>query len=322
MARFVYDFEKPLHELEQKIREMELTSSRAGIMDDMSEEIVRLKQKLKELAEKINGNLTRWQRVELARHPDRPHTLDFIQRITSDWIELHGDRAFGDDHAVVAGLGRIDNYRFAIVGQQKGRTTKENLYHNFGMSRPEGYRKARRIFKMAEKFGLPVLTLIDTPGAYPGIGAEERGQAEAIARNLQVMSHLKVPIIVVVIGEGASGGALGIGVGDRLLMLENTWYSVISPEGCASILYRDAGEREKAAEAMRVTAQDLLEMGIADRLIPEPPGGAHRDWDQAAALLKQAVLEELPPLMVLPPEQLVARRIEKLSKMGKWEEKE
>jgi len=318
MARTVLEFEKPIHDLETKIMEMEIMSANSEV--DMSGEIKRLKKKLRELAEKTNRSLTRWQRVELARHPDRPHALDLIERMTDQFIELHGDRAFGDDKSIVAGLATMGEQRLVIIGQQKGRSTKENIFRNFGMPNPEGYRKAMRIMELAQKFKMPVVTLLDTQGAYPGLGAEERGQAEAIARNLREMSQLTVPVIVTVIGEGASGGALGIGVGDRLLMLENTWYSVISPEGCAAILYRDAAQKEKAAEAMRVTARDLLEMGIADRLIKEPLGGAHHNWDETASSLREVLLEEMAALSALEVEVLLQNRMEKLGRMGEWEE--
>ncbi len=318
MAKTVLEFERPIDDLESKISEMEIMSADSDV--DMTQEIERLRKKLQELAEKTNRNLTRWQRVELARHPDRPHALDFIELMTTDWIEVHGDRAFGDDKAVVAGMAKIDDIKVVIIGQQKGRSTKDNIYRNFGMPNPEGYRKALRVMQLAEKFGLPVITLLDTPGAYPGIGAEERGQAEAIARNLKVMSHLTVPIINAVIGEGASGGALGMGVGDRLLMMENAWYSVITPEGCASILYRDSSQKEKAAEAMRVTSQDLFDMGIADRLIAEPLAGAHRNYAEAASTLKESILEELQPLLELSAQELIDERIVKMEKIGEWDE--
>jgi acetyl-CoA carboxylase carboxyl transferase subunit alpha len=238
----------------------------------------------------------------------------------TDFIELHGDRAFADDPAIIAGIGKLDDLPVAVIGHQKARETKEKLRRNFGMPHPEGYRKALRVMKLASRFGRPIISLIDTPGAYPGIGAEERGQAEAIARNLFEMSHLPVPIIIVIIGEGASGGALGIGVGDRILMLENTWYSVITPEGCAAILYRDASKAPQAAEAMKVTSSDLLEMKVVDRIVQEPVGGAHSDHDQAAAIVKQVIKEELDILLKLPPDELVKERVEKYGKMGSWEE--
>ncbi len=317
MGKTVLEFEKPIHDLEQKIIEMEIMSTDSEL--DMKKEIKKLRKKLVEQSIKINKNLSRWQRVELARHADRPHALDLINLMCDSWIELHGDRHFGDDKAIVSGIARIDDQRMVIIGQQKGRTTKDNLYRNFGMPYPEGYRKALRHMKVAEKYGLPVVTLIDTIGAYPGLEAEERGQAEAIARNLFEMSHLSVPIIVIVIGEGASGGALGIGVGDRLIMLENTWYSVISPEGCASILYRDATQKKKAAEAMRVTAADLLEMGIADRIIEEPLGGAHRDYKGTAKILKNVILEELTAINEFSVDEMIEKRIHKIENMGAWE---
>lgn len=316
---FVLDFERPLVELEKKIAELKAYSSAANV--EMEAEIRRLEQKAVKLRKQIYSRLTRWQRVQLARHPQRPYTLDYIEHMTTDFIELHGDRAFADDPALVGGIAKLDGKPVVIFGQQKGRDVKQKLYRNFGMMHPEGYRKALRLMKLAAKYRRPVISLVDTPGAYPGIGAEERGQAEAIARNLLEMSRLPVPIIVVVIGEGASGGALGIGVGDRVLMQENTWYSVISPEGCAAILYRDAGKAPQAAEAMKVTAPDLLKMGVIDRIIPEPAGGAHHNPREAAVLVKQAILEVLPPLEGLPPEELVRRRIEKFARMGAWQEK-
>ncbi len=317
MAKTVLEFEKPIHDLEQKIIEMEIMSSDSNM--DMKKEIKKLRKKLVEQSKKINKNLSRWQRVQLARHADRPHALDLIDLMCDSWIELHGDRLFGDDKAIVGGIAKIDDQRLVLIGQQKGRTTKDNLFRNFGMPYPEGYRKALRLMKLAEKYQLPVVTLVDTIGAYPGLEAEERGQAEAIAKNLFEMSRLSVPIIVVVIGEGASGGALGIGVGDRLIMLENTWYSVISPEGCASILYRDSTQKKKAAEAMRVTAADLLEMGIADRIIAEPLGGAHRDYKGTAKILKNMILEELAAILIIPVKEMLDNRISKIEKMGTWE---
>ena len=317
MGKTVLEFEKPIHDLEQKIIEMEIMSGDSNV--DMKKEIKKLRKKLVEQSIKINKSLSRWQRVELARHADRPHALDLIDLMCDSWIELHGDRLFGDDKAIVSGIARIGDQRMIMIGQQKGRSTKDNLYRNFGMPYPEGYRKALRHMKLAEKYGLPVVTLVDTIGAYPGLEAEERGQAEAIARNLFEMSHLSVPIIVIVIGEGASGGSLGIGVGDRLIMLENTWYSVISPEGCASILYRDATQKKKAAEAMRVTATDLLEMGIADRIIKEPLGGAHRDYKGTAKILKDVILEELNIISEISVDEMIKKRINKIENMGAWE---
>ncbi len=316
MANFVLDFEKPIVEIERRIAELRDYSTSEDLA--LHKEIQRLEEKAKKLRLEIYSKLTRWQRVQLARHPNRPYTLDYIHYMVTDFIELHGDRHFSDDPAIVAGIGMIDEWPVAIVGHQKARETREKLRRNFGMPHPEGYRKALRIMTLAAKFGRPIISLIDTPGAYPGIGAEERGQAEAIARNLFEMAHLPVPILIIIIGEGASGGALGIGVGDRILMLENTWYSVISPEGCAAILYRDAANAPQAAEAMKVTAKDLLEMGVIDRIVPEPPGGAHSNHAEAAAIVKSVIKEELPPLMALDAETLVKQRIEKFGKMGVW----
>jgi len=318
MDRYMLDFERPLIELEKKIQEMKDYSLNEEV--DLREEINKLEEKAKKLSKEIYSKLNRWQRVQLARHPQRPYTLDYIERITNYFIELHGDRAYSDDPAIVAGLAQIENKKVVLIGHQKGRNTKDKLYRNFGMPHPEGYRKALRVMKLAVKFSRSIVCLIDTPGAYPGIGAEERGQAEAIAKNLFEMSHLPVPILVIVIGEGASGGALGIGVGDRLLMMENTWYSVISPEGCAAILWHDNAKANLAAEAMKVSAKDLLEMGILDSIIKEPLGGAHRDYDKAAQILKKAILTELKTLEAIPADELVRRRIEKFGKMGAWKE--
>jgi len=316
MAKMVLEFEKPIIELEQKIEEMRKYADNLDIADEIS----TLENKVDQLRESIFSNLTRWQRVQLARHPDRPYTLDYIHLMTEDFVELHGDRLFGDDKAIVGGLAQIGDQKVVILGHQKGRDTKSNVYRNFGMPNPEGYRKALRLMHLAAKFKRPVITLLDTPGAYPGMGAEERGQAEAIARNLFEMSHLPVPIIVAIIGEGASGGALGIGVGDRILMFENAWYSVIAPESCSSILWRSWDYKEQAAEALKLTASDLLEQGIIDRIVPEPPGGAHRSHEGSAATLKKILLEELKGLMKIKPEKLVEKRIEKFSKMVAWKE--
>ncbi|MCX6142872.1 MAG: acetyl-CoA carboxylase carboxyltransferase subunit alpha [Ignavibacteriales bacterium] len=316
MAKMVLEFEKPILELEQKIEEMRKYADNLDIADEIS----TLEKKVDQLRESIFSNLTRWQRVQLARHPDRPYTLDYINLMTEDFVELHGDRLFADDRALVAGFARLGEQIVLILGQQKGRDTKSNVYRNFGMMNPEGYRKALRLMKMAVKFKRPIITLLDTPGAYPGIGAEERGQAEAIARNLFEMSHLPVPIIVAIIGEGASGGALGIGVGDRILMFENAWYSVIAPESCSSILWRSWDYKEQAAEALKLTAADLLEQGIIDRIVPEPRGGAHRNHELSASILKKILLEELKALAKMKPDKLVEKRVEKFSKMGAWKE--
>lgn len=316
--RMVFDFEKPVIELEKKIMEMEEYGRETGV--DLSEDIKRLTRKAQSLRKDVYSKLTPWQRVQLARHPDRPYTLDYVNRIFTDFVELHGDRYFGDDPAIVAGIGKLNGIRVAVIGHQKGRDVKENLFRNFGMPHPEGYRKALRVMKLAVKFGIPILSLIDTPGAYPGIGAEERGQAEAIARNLFEMSHLPVPIIITIIGEGASGGALGIGVGDVVLMLENCWYSVISPEGCAAILWRDNSKASLAADVMKLTPPDLLEMHVIDKIIKEPPGGAHWDHDAAANRVSEALLKELERLMKIDPAELIRQRVEKFSQMGYWTE--
>lgn len=316
MAKVVLEFEKPIIELDKKIEEMRKFAENL----DIDDEIKSLENKVHELRTSIYSNLTRWQRVQIARHPDRPYTLDYINLMTSDFVELHGDRSFRDDKALVGGFARLGTEPVMILGQQKGRDTKSNLYRNFGMMNPEGYRKALRLIKLAEKFNRPVVTLLDTPGAFPGLEAEERGQAEAIARNLFEMSRLRVPIIVAIIGEGASGGALGIGIGDRILMLENTWYSVISPESCSSILWRSWEYKEQAAEALKLTAPDLVEQGIVDRIVPEPFGGAHGNHQLAATILKEILLEEIASLKKLKPDKLVEKRIEKFSKMGAFED--
>ena len=314
MAKTVLDFEKPIVELEAKLEEMRKLSDNL----DIEKEIVKIEEKVKKLKENIYKELTRWQRVQLARHPDRPYTLDYINLMTTNFIELHGDRYFKDDKAVVGGFANLDEYKVLIIGHQKGRDTKSNLYRNFGMPNPEGYRKALRLMKLAEKFNKPVITMLDTPGAFPGLEAEERGQAEAIARNLFEMSKLKVPIVVVIIGEGASGVALGLGVGDRILMLENCWYSVISPESCSSILWRSWDFKEQAAEALKLTAPDLLKQKIIDRIIPEPLGGAHKDHQEAAKILKGVLKEEISQLIKIKPEKLVESRLEKFGAMGKF----
>ncbi|MCH8170905.1 MAG: acetyl-CoA carboxylase carboxyltransferase subunit alpha [Bacteroidetes bacterium] len=316
MAKTVLDFEKPIYELEAKLEEMRKYADNL----DISSEIKKIEEKVNHLKESVYRDLTRWQRVQLARHPDRPYTLDYIYAMTKNFVELHGDRQFKDDKAIVGGFAELDEYKVMIIGHQKGRDTKSNLYRNFGMANPEGYRKALRLMKLAEKFNKPIITMLDTPGAYPGIEAEERGQAEAIAKNLFEMSRLKVPIIVVIIGEGASGGALGIGLGNRILMLENCWYSVISPESCSSILWRTWDYKEQAAEALKLTAPDLIEQGIIDRIIPEPIGGAHKDHKSAAAILQKVLKEELEELIKIKPEKLIEDRIEKFGKMGVIEE--
>ena len=317
MSNYYLDFEKPIKVLDDQIISL---SSLTDPSKNNLQSLTNLKEERAALIQNIYSGLTRWQRIQLARHPDRPYSLDYINYFSNNFIELHGDRHYMDDHAVVAGIGHMDEYKIAWIGQQKGRNTKENLFRNFGMMRPEGYRKAMRIMKLAEKFRLPVITFMDTIGAYPGIGAEERGQGEAIARNLMEMSSLKVPIISVVIGEGASGGALGIGVCDKMLMMENTWYSVISPEGCASILFRDAKRAEDAAEALKPIPTDLEEMGICERIIEEPNGGAHRDFESSADLLKKALIEEVELLSKIKPETFLDNRIKKYDALGYFKE--
>ncbi len=310
------DFERPIVELERKIRDMRDFATEERV--DFTEEIDVLEQKLRKLQEDIYSNLTPWQRVQLARHPLRPHSLDYITLMSTDFLELHGDRSFADDKAVVGGFAKIEDRPVLLIGQQKGRDTKQKLLRNFGMMHPEGYRKALRLMKLAAKFQKPIIILVDTPGAYPGIGAEERGQAEAIARNLKEMSSLPVPIIINIIGEGASGGALGIGVGDKILMLENAWYSVISPEGCAAILWRDSSKAPQAAEALKLTAMDLLKLKVIDKIIPEPLGGAHRNYSEMAKILKEEILVALAELEVFSPEELVEKRVGKFRRMGEY----
>jgi len=310
------EFEKPLLELETKIAGLRAS---ADPLEDR-EEISRLEERLRRLQEKVYANLTAWQRAQLARHPKRPHTLDLIKLLMEDFIELHGDRLYGDDKALVGGLARFDGQSVVVVGQQKGRDTRENIQRNFGMPHPEGYRKALRLMKLAEKFGKPLFTFIDTPGAYPGVGAEERGQAEAIARNLREMAALRIPIVAVVTGEGGSGGALAIGVGDRVLMLEHAIYSVISPEGCAAILWGDALKAPEAAELLRLTAPDLLRLRIIDEIVPEPAGGAHRNWEESAINLRRALHDHLRALKSKSPDELLRERYEKFRRMGVFEE--
>ena len=318
MAKAILEFEKPVVDLEEKIIEMRTL----GESVDLSKEIEAMENKAEELRHEIFENLNRWQRVQLARHPDRPYSLDYINALTSDFIELHGDRGVRDDPAIVGGFGTLEGTGSVMwVGHQKGRDTKQNVFRNFGMPNPEGYRKALRLFKLAEKFQKPVVCLLDTPGAFPGIEAEERGQAEAIARNLLEMSKLEVPVIICIIGEGASGGALGIGVGDRILMLENAWYSVISPESCSSILWRNWANKEQAAEALKLTAPDLLSVGIIDRIIPEPLGGAHQDPPVMYETIKNVLAEEISTLQKnnkFSNGEALDRRVAKFGKMGFW----
>jgi acetyl-CoA carboxylase carboxyl transferase subunit alpha len=308
------EFEKPILELQKKISDMKEFSRVENI--ELGSEIKSLEGKLKKMQDSIFANLSRWQRVQLARHPKRPYTLDYIKMITNDFVELHGDRCFADDKALVGGFARLDQRPVMVLGQQKGRDTKNKLFRNFGMANPDGYRKALRLMQMASRFGRAILILIDTPGAYPGIGAEERGQAESIARNLREMANLEVPIVIVIIGEGASGGALGIGLGDRVYMMENSWYSVISPEGCAAILWRDASKAPEAAEALKLTADDVRRLGLIDGIIPEPQGGAHTDPESAAAELKDWIVKALGELDQLSADDLIIQRIEKYRRMG------
>ncbi|MDZ7771354.1 MAG: acetyl-CoA carboxylase carboxyltransferase subunit alpha [Balneolaceae bacterium] len=312
------DFEQPIADLENKIKEL----NEISVADDdvLAPEIERLQERVDELRESIFTNLTRWQKVQLARHPDRPYTLDYIYRITENFVELHGDRYESDDKAIVGGLATIEGRSVMIMGHQKGRDTQDRKFRRFGMANPEGYRKAYRLMKLAEKFGIPVITLLDTPGAFPGLEAEERGQAEAIARNLKMMATLKVPIITVVIGEGASGGAIGIGMGNEVYMMENTWYSVISPESCSSILWKTWDYKEQAASVLKLTAADLEEMEVIDGIIKEPLGGAHRDPDAAAEAVRGQLVKSLKKMGRLKAETLVSRRIEKYSSMGEWKE--
>lgn len=316
--KVIFDFEKPIIDLEQKVAEMR----ELGQQIDISKETNDLEGKIEELRKEIYKNLTRWQRVQIARHPERPSSLDYINACFENFTELHGDRKFKDDAAIVGGFATFNKQSVMVVGHQKGTDTKSNVYRNFGMPNPEGYRKAARLFKLAEKFGKPIITLLDTPGAYPGMEAEERGQAEAIASNLLLMSKLKVPVIVIVIGEGASGGAIGIGVGDRVLMLENAWYSVISPESCSSILWRSWDFKEQAAEALQLTAVDLKKLNVIDEIIPEPLGGAHKDTKKMFSIFSDYLSKELKNLNKSNPEKLIKKRREKFYQMGVWTEKQ
>ncbi|MGA7800389.1 MAG: acetyl-CoA carboxylase carboxyltransferase subunit alpha [Gammaproteobacteria bacterium] len=313
------DFEQPIAELEAKIEELRYVGDDAEI--NINEEIGRLQAKSRTLTESIFSNLSAWQIAQLARHPQRPYTLDYLERVFTDFEELHGDRSFADDPAIVGGVARLEGRPVMVIGHQKGRDTKEKLYRNFGMPRPEGYRKAQRLMQTAERFGLPVLTFIDTPGAYPGIGAEERGQSEAIARSLFIMSRLRTPVVCTVVGEGGSGGALAIGVGDRVLMLKYSTYSVISPEGCASILWKSADKAQDAAEALGITSERLRELELVDGVVEEPLGGAHRDLDTMAETLKQTLLQQLDALEPLPAEQLLEQRYRRLMGYGHFTER-
>lgn len=310
------DFEKPIIELERKIEELKKFTTSEEM--DLSGEIRELEKKAENLKKEIFTNLTPWQRIQLVRHPRRPYTLDYINLIMDDFQELHGDRSFSDDKAIVGGLAKFEGQPIVVVGHQKGRDTRENLRRNFGMPHPEGYRKSLRVMKLGEKFRFPIVTFIDTPGAYPGIGAEERGQAGAIAENLREMSLLKVPLVCLVIGEGGSGGALGLGVGDKILMLENAVYSVISPEGCAAILWRERSKAPEAAQALNLTAQDLLRLEIIDGIIPEPLGGAHRNYEDSASNLKKSLKRNLEGLAKLSGRELMEKRYSKYRKIGKF----
>lgn len=312
------DFEKPIIELEKKINELRKFTSEKSI--DLSGEVKKLEEKLGQLRKDIYGKLSSWQRVQISRHPHRPYTLDYINLILKDFMELHGDRAFRDDKAIIAGLAKLDGQKLLVIGQQKGRDTKENLMRTFGCAHPEGYRKAMRVMELAQKFEVPVLVFIDTPGAYPGIGAEERGQAQAIALNLKMMSGIRVPIVAVVIGEGGSGGALGIGIADRVCVLENAYYSVISPEGCAAILWKSSSKAPEAAEALKLTAADLLKFGVIDEVIKEPLGGAHVNPEEAAKNIKASVKKYFIELLKIPGDQIVEQRYKKFRNMGRFDE--
>jgi len=312
------EFEKPIAELEKKIEELTLFTSNGNI--DLEEEILKLQKKSDQLLAEIYSRLSPWQKVQISRHANRPYTLDYIEAMLTDFTEMHGDRGFADDPAIVCGMAKLDGMPVVIIGHQKGRTLKERVYRNFGQPNPEGYRKALRLMRFAEKFKKPIITFIDTQGAYPGIGAEERGQGESIARNLLVMSLLKVPIIAVVIGEGGSGGALALGVADRVLMLEHATYSVISPEGCAAILWNNGAKASEAAELLKITAQDLFHMNVIDEVVEEPIGGAHRDARRASELLKEAITRNLMEIKNMPTDELVKRRYEKFRKLGMYDQ--
>jgi len=308
------DFEQPIAALEGKLHEMQKLAADSDV--DVTEAVVALEAKINSLKKETYANLTRWQRVQLSRHPERPYTLDYVGGMADKFVELHGDRTVRDDKAMVGGFAEIGGRTIMVIGQQKGHNTKQRQFRNFGMPNPEGYRKALRLMKLAEKFGKPIVTFIDTPGAFPGLEAEERGQGEAIARNLRDMFMLKVPVICVIIGEGASGGALGIGIGDRVLMLENTWYSVISPENCSTILWRSWDYKEQAAEAMKPTANDMLQAGLVDGIVKEPLGGAHTNPQQMIEILKETLLSTLAELDAIPAEERISQRIDKFSAMG------
>ena len=313
MVKSYLDFEQPIADIESKILELEYSDLDRN---QINKEVIGLNESAVKLTEKIYSNLSPWQNVQVARHPERPHFIDYIKRITDEFDELHGDRHFSDDRAILGGVGRIGEYKAVIIGHEKGRSTEEKIKHNFGMSQPEGYRKACRLMKLAERFNLPVVTLIDTPGAYPGIDSEERGQSEAIAYNLKVMSSLKTPIIVNIVGEGGSGGALALGVGDHINMMEHATYSVASPEACASIVWRDSAMASEAAEAMKLSAENILELQLIDEIIKEPLGGAHRNYDQASLKIKDSIIKNLDRITQIPLNQLVEQRYERLMSYG------
>ena len=316
-SQFILPFDTPIAELEEKLHELESFSKGQDI--DVSHEIENMKKKIEQTRKDVYSNLSAWQKVQVARHPNRPYTLDYIEAMTTDFVEIHGDRIHRDDRAIVGGFAKIDGKKVMILGNQKGRDTKSNVEHNFGCAMPEGYRKALRLMRLADKFGVPIVTLIDTKGAYAGLESEERHIAEAIAVNLREMFNIKVPIICVIIGEGGSGGALGIGIGNRILILEHAYYSVISPEGCAAILWKDRAFSDKAAEALKITGSDLLKLGLADEVIPEPEGGAHTDHAQAAENIKTALLKNLEELSELSAEEIMANRYDKFRAMGEFE---
>ena len=318
-ARQFLDFEQPIKELYEQIEENEKLAAKSG-KEDYKAIIQKLEQQVLQKRKDITEHLTPWQKVQLSRHPDRPYTLEYILKMFTNFLELHGDRNVRDDKAMIGGFAQFDGETMMVIGQQKGTNTKMRQMRNFGMANPEGYRKALRLMKLAEKFNKPIITLIDTPGAFPGLEAEERGQGEAIARNIYEMIRLKVPVVCVIIGEGASGGALGIGVGDKVLMLENSWYTVISPENCSSILWRSWAQKEIAAEQLKLTSDDMLKFGLVDGIIPEPLGGAHWDYDEAAANLKSYIKPIIQDLKKIDPEERIRQRIEKFNKMGFWDE--
>ena len=318
MPQEYLEFEKPIAELEKKIEELTLFTSNGKV--DLEEEVLKLHKKADQLRAEIYSKLTPWQKAQISRHPNRPYTLDYIEAMTTDFIEMHGDRAFADAPAIVCGIARMEGSSIVVIGHQKGRSTKDKITRNFGMPNPEGYRKALRAMRFAEKFRKPIVAFIDTPGAYPGIGAEERGQGESIARNLYVMSALRTPVVSIVIGEGGSGGALALGVADRVLMLEHSTYSVISPEGCAAILWNNGAKANEAAELLKITAHDLFQMNVIDEVVEEPVGGAHRDPRRAAELLKDAVIRNMSELTQMPLDDLVRLRYEKFRKLGQYDE--